>query len=40
MEVNETRRPRQVEKENGQLKKIVAQQARDLDVLKVCWQKK
>ena len=35
MEVNETRRLRQVEEENGRLKKIVAQQALDLDALKV-----
>src|ERR1700732_514764 len=30
MEVNETRRLRQVEEENGRLKKIVAQQALDI----------
>jgi putative transposase len=40
MEVNETRRLGQVEKENGRLKKIVAQQALDLDALKVGLAKK
>jgi putative transposase len=40
MEVNETRRPRQVEEENGRLKKIVAQQALDIDALKVVLAKK
>jgi putative transposase len=35
MEVNEARRLRQVEEENGRLKRIVAQQALDLDALKV-----
>ena len=35
LEVNETRRLRQLEEENGRLKKIVAQQARDIDALKV-----
>jgi putative transposase len=40
MEVNETRRLRQVEEENGRLKKIVAQQAVDLDPLKVVLAKK
>ncbi|MGB9479447.1 MAG: IS3 family transposase [Candidatus Acidiferrum sp.] len=40
MEVNETRRLRQVEEENGRLKKIVAQQALDLDALKVVLSKK
>ena len=40
MEVNETRRLRQVEEENGRLKKIVAQQALDLDALKVVLAKK
>ena len=35
LEVNETRRLRQVEEENGRLKKIVAQPALDLDALKV-----
>jgi putative transposase len=39
MEVNETRL-RQVEEENGRLKKIVAQQALDLDALKVVLAKK
>ena len=33
MEVNEARRLRQVEEENGRLKRIVAQQALDLDAL-------
>ena len=40
MEVNETRRLRQVEEENGRLKRIVAQQALDLDALKVVLAKK
>jgi putative transposase len=40
MEVNETRRLRQVEEENGRLKKIVAQQALDIDALKVVLAKK
>jgi putative transposase len=40
LEVNETRRLRQVEEENGRLKKIVAQQALDLDALKVVLTKK
>ena len=40
MEVNETRRLRQVEEENGRLKKIVAQPALDLDALKVVLAKK
>jgi putative transposase len=35
LEVNETRRLRQLEEENGRLKKIVAQRALDLDALKV-----
>src|SRR5947209_17967819 len=35
LEVNETRRLRQLEEENGRLKNIVAQQALDLDALKV-----
>ncbi len=35
LEVNETRWLRQLEEENGRLKKIVAQQALDLDALKV-----
>jgi putative transposase len=35
LEVSETRRLRQLEKENGRLKKMVAQQALDLDALKV-----
>ncbi|MGA7275711.1 MAG: IS3 family transposase [Candidatus Udaeobacter sp.] len=40
LEVSETRRLRQVEEENGRLKKIVAQQALDLDALKVVLGKK
>jgi putative transposase len=40
LEVNEARRLRQVEDENGRLKKIVAQQALDLDALKVVLAKK
>jgi putative transposase len=40
MEVNEARRLRQVEEENGRLKRIVAQQAVDLDALKVVLAKK
>jgi putative transposase len=40
LEVNETRRLRQLEEENGRLKKIVAQQALDLDALKVMLAKK
>jgi putative transposase len=40
LEVNETRRLRQLEEENGRLKKIVAQQALDLDALKVLLSKK
>jgi putative transposase len=40
MEVNETRRLRQVEEENGRLKKIVAQQALDVDALNVVLAKK
>jgi putative transposase len=39
LEVSETRRLRQLE-ENGRLKKIVAQQALDLDALKVVLAKK
>jgi putative transposase len=35
LEVSETRRLHQLEEENGRLKKIVAQQALDLDALKV-----
>jgi putative transposase len=38
--VNDTRRLRQVEEENGRLKRIVAQQALDLDALKVVLAKK
>ena len=40
LEVNEARRLRQVEEENGRLKRIVAQQALDLDALKVVLAKK
>ena len=40
MEVNEARRLRQLEDENGRLKKIVAQQALDMDALKVVLSKK
>jgi putative transposase len=35
LEVNETRRLRQLEEANGRLKKIVAQQALDLDALRM-----
>jgi putative transposase len=35
LEVNEARRLRQLEDENGRLKKIVAQQTLDIDALKV-----
>jgi hypothetical protein len=38
--VSETWRLRQLEEENGQLKKIVAQQALDLDALKMGLAKK
>lgn len=40
LEVNEARRLRQLEEENGRLKKIVAQQALDLDALKMVLSKK
>ncbi len=40
LEVNETRRLRQLEEENGRLKKIVALQALDIDALKVVLAKK
>jgi putative transposase len=40
MEVNEARRLRQLEDENSRLKKIVAQQALDIDALKVVLAKK
>src|SRR5712692_6171132 len=40
LEVNEARRLRQLEEENGRLKKIVAQQALDIDALKVVLSKK
>ena len=39
LEVNEGRRLRQLEDENGRLKKIVAQQALDIDALKVVLSK-
>ncbi len=38
--MNEARRLRQLEEENGRLKKIVAHQALDLDALKVVLSKK
>ena len=38
--MSEARRLRQVEEENGRLKRIVAQQALDLDALKVVLAKK
>jgi len=38
--VNEARRLRQLEEENGRLKKILAQQALDIDALKVVLSKK
>jgi len=40
LEVSEIRRLRQPEEENGRLKKIVAQQALDLDALKMVLAKK
>ena len=40
MEISEMRRLRLLEEENGRLKKIVAQQALDLDALKVVLSKK
>ena len=40
LEVSETRRLRQLEDENGRLKKIVAQQALDIDALKMVLSKK
>jgi hypothetical protein len=40
LEVSETRRLRQLEEENGLLKKIEAQQALDIDALKVVLAKK
>ena len=40
LEVNEARRLRAIEEENGRLKRIVAQQALDLDVLKAVLSKK
>jgi putative transposase len=40
LEVNEARRLRQLEDENSRLKKIVAQQALDIDALKVVLTKK
>jgi putative transposase len=40
LEVNEARRLRAMEEENGRLKKIVAQQALDIDALKMVLSKK
>jgi putative transposase len=40
LEVSEARRLRQLDEENGRLKKIVAQQALDLDALKMVLSKK
>jgi putative transposase len=40
LEVSEARRLRQLEDENGRLKKIVAQQALDIDALKIVLSKK
>ena len=40
LEVNEARRLRQLEDENGWLKKIVAQQGLDIDALKIVLSKK
>jgi putative transposase len=40
LEMSEARRLRQLEDENGRLKKIVAQQALDIDALKVVLSKK
>ena len=40
MEISEMRRLRLLEEENGRLKKIVAQQALDIDALKVVLSKK
>ena len=40
LEVNEARRLRAIEEENGRLKRIVAQQALDLDALKAVLSKK
>lgn len=40
LEVNEARRLRALEEENGRLKRIVAQQALDLDALKAVLSKK
>jgi putative transposase len=40
LEVNEARRLRQLEDENGRLKRIVAQQALDLDAMKAVLSKK
>ncbi len=40
LEVSEARRLRAVEEENGRLKRIVAQQALDLDALKAVLSKK
>ena len=40
LEVNEARRLRALEEENGRLKKVVAQQALDIDALKAVLSKK
>jgi putative transposase len=40
MEISEMRRMRLLEEENGRLKRIVAQQALDIDALKVVLSKK
>ena len=40
LEVNEARRLRQLQGENGRLKKTVAQQALDIEALKVVLSKK
>ncbi len=40
LEVNEARRLRALEEENGRLKRIVAQQALDIDALKAVLSKK
>jgi putative transposase len=40
LEVSEARRLRQLEEENGRLKRIVAHQALDIDALKVVLSKK
>jgi putative transposase len=40
MEISEVRRMRMLEEENGRLKRIVAQQALDIDALKLVLSKK